>query len=372
MKIGLLTYHDAVNYGANLQMLCTYKCLQALGHEVFVYDYCHTNDGSARQALHRKFVENHVQLTATCTSEEQLIEVTKVCGLQHIIVGSDAIFDLGATGAKYPNPFWLKWCVDLGISYSVMSASSMGYIYLKERAAVLKDIRDDFKRIKRISVRDLWTKVSIFLLSGRLIPLSYDPTCMIDLIEPLLEDYSLPDELKGRNYIVTTLSAGHCNSEWFAELKNEANRRNILVCALPHPDRPFSDYPTDCKINVLLDPLAWLKIVRSSSGFIGERFHPLTISIYSMKPVLCLDIYARKSDIKGFALMKFRSKAYDILFRAGLRSCHYGIDRYFKDISAVAAIRRLEDYDQVKLKAFGSKSRKKFVTYLEDCLNVSG
>ena len=39
MKIGILTFHCAVNYGAVLQAYALQEILRSLGHEVYVIDY---------------------------------------------------------------------------------------------------------------------------------------------------------------------------------------------------------------------------------------------------------------------------------------------------------------------------------------------
>lgn len=40
MKIGILTFHCAANYGAVLQAYCLQEVLKQLGHEVYIIDYC--------------------------------------------------------------------------------------------------------------------------------------------------------------------------------------------------------------------------------------------------------------------------------------------------------------------------------------------
>lgn len=39
MKIGIFTFHCAVNYGAVLQTYCLQEVLKSMGHEVYVIDY---------------------------------------------------------------------------------------------------------------------------------------------------------------------------------------------------------------------------------------------------------------------------------------------------------------------------------------------
>lgn len=39
MKIGIVTYHRALNYGAVLQCMSLYSALKRLGHDVEVVDY---------------------------------------------------------------------------------------------------------------------------------------------------------------------------------------------------------------------------------------------------------------------------------------------------------------------------------------------
>ena len=38
-KVGILTYHKAINYGANLQAVALRTVLENLGAEAFFYDY---------------------------------------------------------------------------------------------------------------------------------------------------------------------------------------------------------------------------------------------------------------------------------------------------------------------------------------------
>ena len=39
MKIGILTFHRAINYGAVLQCYALYTTLQSMGHDVEIIDY---------------------------------------------------------------------------------------------------------------------------------------------------------------------------------------------------------------------------------------------------------------------------------------------------------------------------------------------
>mgnify|MGYP001817850758 CR=1 FL=1 len=86
MKIGILTCHSCLNYGANLQLYANVKSLEGMGHDVFVYDNRDYVPGPCRD-----FVVRHMKLTNACRTDEEFRAETLRLGLDTVLVGSDAV-----------------------------------------------------------------------------------------------------------------------------------------------------------------------------------------------------------------------------------------------------------------------------------------
>lgn len=143
MRIGILTFHSALNYGAVLQTYATARFLQSLGHEAFVVDYRnpviarYSNPFSwsaeqfgkegvkymvkypfsvclriRRRLVFNRFVHRRLQLCSCAEAE----------GLDLLLVGSDQLWNKQLTkgedsvyfGKRFPNVRKMTWAVSAG------------------------------------------------------------------------------------------------------------------------------------------------------------------------------------------------------------------------------------------------------------------
>ena len=82
MKIGILTFHCAENYGAVLQCYATQEYLKSQGHEVCVIDYRPDYLLRPYQLIHTKRIKCSKPLEAVVNLSKELIHIPKRCYLK--------------------------------------------------------------------------------------------------------------------------------------------------------------------------------------------------------------------------------------------------------------------------------------------------
>ena len=125
MKIGLLTYHYTVSYGATLQTYATCKALQMLGHEVEIIDYRISQKDSllyrfaflpkelSTKRLWRKI---YPQVSSFYPDEESLRK--GAINYDAIIVGSDQTWNPDISGVK---------CLSFFLNFGQPSVKRLSY-----------------------------------------------------------------------------------------------------------------------------------------------------------------------------------------------------------------------------------------------------
>ena len=158
MRIGILTYHAACNFGANLQALSTIEFFRSRNDDVRLIDFLPEElDNFYRKKIpemqydeHKRFREKYYPLTRRCKNERDVAEVINDEQIEAIIIGSDAvmqhhplrsriIFPCSRIISIYhptndrmcPNPFWGSFMPLLNkeIPICYMSSSSQNSAY---------------------------------------------------------------------------------------------------------------------------------------------------------------------------------------------------------------------------------------------------
>ena len=178
MRIGILTFHCAHNYGAMLQCYALQEYLVAQGHEVSVVDYRpdYLTHGYVRHALHHWISRNPLRAVKRLLTEPFLYRTrgkrwdgfdrfmrTKLhltpyhpasdyVNFDLIIVGSDQIWSTRLTGEKFDPVFFGKGLACRSVSY----AASMSPCCLSadERKALPELLRN----LDALSVREACMK----------------------------------------------------------------------------------------------------------------------------------------------------------------------------------------------------------------------
>lgn len=335
MNVGVLTCHSSLNYGANLQLYATVHRLEEMGHTVFVYD-----NRESEESPCRNFVTHHFKLTQLCHTDDDFRAETIRLGIDVIVVGSDAVLwfnpsDNRGKGA-YPNPFWLRWARDLPVRKAIVAGSCMGLMYFKCSKAVKAQLREDFAAFDYICVRDRWTQAFV-RWAGSAADLTFDPTSCLPGALGDREVEGLPHDLEYQKYLMLTFT--YPDEAWITALSRLAADQGLKTCFIRHPDRTVDTYYGDVIIDEILDPLAWLNLLRGSVGYVGERFHPVVLSSFFSVPFISCDYYSR-SGFWGMVSRK-RSKTVDFCNRVGGASSVYPADSFYRQVSPATVLEHL-------------------------------
>lgn len=179
MKIGILTFHAAHNYGAVLQCYALQEYLKSKGNEVFVIDYrskylldCYKwfncklfiksivkftfikewkkmLDKRKRSNKFETFIQNRLNIIN--------VSILKTNFFDYIVIGSDQVWNTKLTNG-YDKYYWGQFCHPVQtkiISYS----ASLELIWPKDEDDNVKKMLSNFERIS-VREKDLAIKLS--------------------------------------------------------------------------------------------------------------------------------------------------------------------------------------------------------------------
>lgn len=200
MKVGILTFHRALNYGAVLQALGLVKTVEKLGKEATIIDYrCKTIEddyknikiekGSVikdivnsmlsystrkrKKNSFRMFCNNNLNLSSKAYySKEDLLKLNEECST--FITGSDQVWDDKC--ANFDEAFFLTFVNDSSKKNSYAASFAFGELP-KGLECEYKNRLEDFNSI---SVREEKGKDIFSTLLNKNIHIDLDPTLLLD------------------------------------------------------------------------------------------------------------------------------------------------------------------------------------------------
>lgn len=401
MKIGLLAYHSAVNFGARLQLLSTFMFLKRCGYQPVIINwvpedlerfYSSMASRDQKECLDN-FSKEYWAETDKCRTSEEVAKIIDKEGIESVIIGSDAVAKINfpqivfpcrqiivyskpTRDRLYPNPFWgefLKYTKKT-IPVAVMSVSCESSPYEKIGAEQRKDMDRAIKQYKYLSVRDTWTKnMYQFISDGRVnAPVTPDPvfafkynaTSIIPSKEKIRKKYSLPDK-----YILLSFIRKSVESEWISDFEGLAERKGYTCLSLPI-SYSNSVYETKHKIALPLNPVDWYSLIAYSDGYVGHNMHPVVISLTNGVPVFSFDNYG-KTKLFGFKADGSSSKILHILKKAGLEdnrvSC---VGRRYKVPKPEVVLEKLMSFDKERTLTFAKGYYAEYQKMMHDILDA--
>lgn len=314
MKIGILTYHRSINYGAFLQSYCLAKYIQCtVGSraDVEIIDYTselsyQAYNGPLFRGKHKRnewkkrigFERSRFLLPLSTESlcSDDLSEVESFLQRQNydlIVVGSDEVWKVdGMRG--FPTAYWLNF--DLGhcvrITYAVSSRTPISKIDSKTRDY----IRDSIQKFRYLGARDRMTAELIYELSRETMDLNCDPAFLVPFHydkdtyrEKLNQKYHIEKEQK-------LLGVMMPDSKLVRKLKEKFGEQYKVVA--------LYDSHEEADINlVTINPFEWIKVIGCMDFLVTDRFHG---TIFAMKmdiPFLAVETYDSQENSKLFYLL---------------------------------------------------------------------
>lgn len=412
MKIGIITYHCVCNFGAQLQAVSTVGFLRRKGYDTVVIhwypqdldDMYKKKISSEQYAEHIKFAEQNMPLTKLCRTESELLNVINENNLDAILLGSDALFKFLPRSERKifskqklrivdkpfasdqileGNPFWGSFIPKLkkDIPVVVVSVSSQNAAYKKTNKYEFNQLKTALERFKYISVRDEWTKNLVEYFTGNTnIRVTPDPVFSFnqntDLSVPskqeIQEKYNIPDK-----YVLLSFKSNAITTKFISEIETRLTVEGYTSVAFLHPEG-LKDYGLTHKITIPLSPLDWYYLIKYSSGYIGERMHPIVVALHNSIPFFCFDEYGtikkRIPYINKFGkFIPESSKIHHILSKAGLLNNMVQMKLGLKYAISQEIVERFLSIDKQQLLDFSKSqqlSYEKSMNEILECLNL--
>lgn len=300
MKIGILTFHSAYNYGAVLQAYALQKYLSLQGHDVGIIDYNNNVLLSCYKVFDIKRVRNknpilflkafakeilclrnrHKRKSKFENFASQyfnLIECTEnsLKSLELIVVGSDQVWNILLTNG-FDSWYWGEVANAHNIR-AISYAASMEQYWGVENDDKAKSLLHNFNCI---SVREKSLKERLLLLTDRKITVTVDPTLLIG--KKQWNEIAVKPPIEGPYIFLYQVR----NSQQAFDYANRLAKKNgmRLVCV-------------SARVNALntkgfgaISPAEFIGLIKYASIVIACSFHGVVFSVLFQKKFIALKL----------------------------------------------------------------------------------
>lgn len=394
MKIGLLAYHAACNFGANLQILSTYNYLKNNNCNPVLINWVaedlernyKKNVSETQHSEHKKYVLKHFEKTELCRNSEEIASVIVKENIDAVVIGSDAVAQCHKTSVlfpsrriisiikpttdkSFPNPFWGEFnnYLENPIPLAFLSASNQNSRYKKLKRDEITYMNELLKNFSYISTRDTWTKNMFNYISGNKISpdVTPDPVFAFNQNvgcpskEEILKKFDLPEKY----ILVSFLSSHYVSENWINSFKNICDSNGLLSVALPFPEGLNFNHSLDKTIELPLNPIDWYALIKYSSGYVGNNMHPIVVALHNCVPFYSFDHYG-VTYLRSF-LIKKSSKIYDLLDDSIFIKNRFSSANIFsKNPSPKKVFNKIQDFDFSKCDEFSKLYYSKYINMM--------
>lgn len=292
MKVGILTFHNTLNYGAQLQLYALYTVLKEKGHDVEVVNYSNKMvleretpripsavewiehpRGSlrlfwaypvtkTRKLAFNRFESEYLKISESIKHERELTDRYDV-----IVVGSDQIWNPGCTGGdltyflyELPKPYPRR------IAYAASFGSGSFPIELSEICG------NALRNFDAISVREKEGIQIVKDLSSRSAMLTLDPTL---LLEKSQWDDLAGDRIVSDKYVFAYVVSERTSTLAFAKRLAKARRAKLIALDCYHGRRSAFGVTY---LNAV-SPEEFLSLIRYADSVVTSSFHGMALAL---------------------------------------------------------------------------------------------
>lgn len=359
MRIGILTFHNAINYGAVLQAYATQQLLSSMGHDAEIIDYHNTyidNFYAKYQfninklltlnvlafiksiivsiSYYRRLKRYRLFYSKINLSEKQYNLGDRIDDYDIIMIGSDQVWNTRLTNG-FDDMYWGAFQAPRG-SRKIAWAVSMGDA---DTTGKTEEIAQRLKAFDRISVREKSLKLFLNSLTDQKIYVTLDPTMLIkDVWVPLCKT------VKESGYILVYAVKNLPITMTVARrIAKEVQKKIIVINAYP-----YKSYGNGVKQSC--GPQDFLSYIKHASIVVTSSFHGTVFSILFKKEFFSV-IPENKSN----------ERINDILFTLGLG------DRIVNENKDIR-LQNFIDYHDVDKKL--SQLREYSLSFLSQSMNI--
>lgn len=290
MKIGILTFHWAQNYGAVLQCYALKCKLEEMGHDVYIIDRIPKYRGFLRKLYHRfSYKYWGAWIPFSRFNRYVLIPKTRTEELDAVVVGSDQVWRWNLMGYTYFLDF-----VDGSKTRKYAYAASFGLSHWTDNGLDTERVRALLNEFRAISVRER-TGVKIcreqFGVEAQLV---MDPTLLFDAAfyeRNLLGNF--PPVCRHR---IVSYILGEENVEQCLAISHWADEKSLEYVDLFWTRTGFPALKQQGKKFFHFTVSEWLDEIRGAEVVITNSFHCTVFAILFRKPFVVLNNQSGGSD----------------------------------------------------------------------------
>lgn len=291
MKIGILTFHNTMNYGASLQAYALVKVLVDLGYDAEIVDYrcprvtkCETPSvppvsmllrhprsylydlralpkKKKRKASFELFAKKYFRMGPELSTQQKIAE-----RFDCVVVGSDQVWNMRCSGSD--NTYFLNE-VDSLSTHKYSYAASFGSS--SESHTISSDCIEGLRNFEMISVRERSSLSTVQELCGKEAQVTLDPTLLLGR-EQWIE---LSDDVCSDPYVFVYMVGDRVRTLQFA--KKYASERGLRVVAIDcygsRTDCSGVEYRNDASIE------EFLGLISSADTVVTSSFHGMALSV---------------------------------------------------------------------------------------------
>jgi hypothetical protein len=324
-------------------------------------------------------VENNLPLTDICRTSDDVATIIKKYSIGAVIIGSDAVLqhktffsriNITKRGLKikekrtnviFPNPFWGSFIplLDKKIPVAIMSASSQNMPFRLIYGKLKKDIGKALLKFDLITVRDEWTKEMVMHFTANKVHPSITPDPVFGYNQNITQQDSKAEILKKFNlpekYFLFSFKHKNIVTEaWLKEFQTLLVAENIEPVLLTMPGGIVFSNPPFKVIAHPLSPTDWYSLIKFSSGYVGENFHPTVVALHNSVPFFIFDDY-------GIARFRYfihekSSKIYNLLNQGGFLKYRIStLGKVFTPPLPRTIFDSMKDFDFVECEKFSNQ-----------------
>lgn len=310
MKIGILTFHRAINYGAVLQAFSLCRYLSGMGHVVRIVDYYPKEDeedfnifrswlspkGIVYNALvlpyslrikkkkekFKRFIEHHLSLTPRVYNPEELSRFDSKFDI--FITGSDQVFN--PVSENSIKAYYLAFAKN---AKKVAYAPSFGLSSFND--GIKEKVSGYLQAFLGLSCRESKGALFIEECTKQDCPVVVDPV-FLTLQEEWLDEVShIKPIIEGQYIFIYDLNGRESLLRMASKLKEI---HNIPVVCLT--TKKYGIHYNADKLLIDVGPLEFVKYIADAKYILTDSFHGLSFSVILRKKFLSLIAVERSSE----------------------------------------------------------------------------
>lgn len=302
MKVGVVTFHNAHNYGASLQAWALQRVLKNLGTEPGIIHYHpesidrlyvppkqntlkkklkyilkekyrnRVKDQVYKYHKYNKFIRDNFNLIGDFTEYDELKKAN--LNLDAYITGSDQVWNSDHTNGFDP-AYMLDFAEKgkLKISY----AASVGREYILPQYR--EQFKESLKTYTSISVREASARPAITALTDKPVSVVLDPTLLLDRKD--YEDLKVPGKIKERYILVYMMEANK-------DLIRFANKLSVATGIPIIQRKPLGIFRNELASYYTDEAGEFLGEIENAEYVLTNSFHATVFSLIYEKPFISM------------------------------------------------------------------------------------